>query len=326
MKRFMTLAASMWIGLTVPALALEKASLRLNWLLYGFHAPFYLGQERGYYKAEGIELEIEEGQGSGRAVQIVSAKDDTFGLSDGLSIVNGVTSGAPIKAVMGIMNSTPSAVIARDDAGINRLADLEGKTIAATEGEAALSIVPALFKANKLDAAKIHFLHVEGPDRGPVKMTAVLEKRAEAFLGGSDQSPLMLEQRGVKPIVFNYADFGVNTIGLAIHVHADTLEHNPRLVTSFIKATQKAFADAERDPEAAIAAVMKVNPDLDATLALKQLQAGLRLVRSKAAPEAPIGFMADSDWGMTLALLKDYQGLQTDLPASAFFTNELLPK
>jgi NitT/TauT family transport system substrate-binding protein len=326
MKRFMPLAASIWIGLTAPALALEKTTLRLNWLFYGFHAPFYLGQERGYYKAEGIDLEIEEGQGSGRAAQIVSAKEDTFGLSDGSSIINGIASGAPIKAVMGIMNSTPSAVIARDDSGINTLADLEGKTIAATEGEAALSIMPALIKANKLDATKIHFLHVEGPGKGPLKLTAVLEKRAEAFLGGSDQSASMLEQRGVKPIVFNYADFGVNMIGLAIHVHSDTLEHDPKLVTGFIKATQKALAEAERDPEAAIAAVMKVNPDLNATLALKQLQAGLKLVRSKAASNAPIGFMADADWATTIALMKEYQGLQTELPTTAFFTNELLPR
>jgi NitT/TauT family transport system substrate-binding protein len=65
---------------------------------------------------------------------------------------------------------------------------------------------------------------------------------------------------------------------------------------------------------------------LNEALALKQLQAGLKLVRSKAAPEAPIGSMAESDWRMTLDLMKEYQELKTDMPASAFFTNELMPK
>jgi NitT/TauT family transport system substrate-binding protein len=326
MKRLIPLAASISIVLTAPVLALEKATLRLNWLLYGFHAPFYFGEERGYYKAEGIDLQIEEGQGSRRAVQIVASKGDTFGLSDGLSIINGITSGEPVKAVMGIMNTTPCAIIARDDAGINSLADLEGKTIAATEGEAALSIIPALLKANRLDAARVHFLHVEGPGRGPVKMTAVLENRAAAFLGGSDHQPLLLEEKGVKPKVLNYADFGINLIGLAVHTHADTIEHNPQLVTGFIKATQKAFADAEREPEAAIAAVMKISPDLNEARALRQLQAGLKLVRSRAAPDAPIGVMAEADWRMTLDLMKEYQELKTDTPTRAFFTNELMPK
>jgi NitT/TauT family transport system substrate-binding protein len=76
-----------------PALAQEKATLRLNWLIYGFHTPFHLGVEKGYYKAEGIDLEIGEGQGSGRAVQIIAAKGDTFGLSDGASIINGIDQG-----------------------------------------------------------------------------------------------------------------------------------------------------------------------------------------------------------------------------------------
>jgi len=33
-----------------PAGAEDKVQFRLNWILYGFHTPFYLGLERGYYK------------------------------------------------------------------------------------------------------------------------------------------------------------------------------------------------------------------------------------------------------------------------------------
>lgn len=322
MKRLMGILAGLAILASVPAAAQEKATLRLNWLIYGFHTPFYLGVERGYYKAEGIDLEIGEGQGSGRAVQIIAAKGDTFGLSDGASIINGVTKGAPIKAVMGIMNTTPFAIIARADSGIKSMKDFEGKTIAATTGEAGLTILPALLKNAKLDPAKINFLRVDGP----TKIVAVLEKRAEALLGGSENQPFILEQRGVQSIVFNYADHGVNTMGLAIHVHADTLKDKPKMVEGFIRATRKAFEAAEKDPAAAIAAGLKVKPDMDKDMALKQLQAGLKLVRSKAAPNAPIGTMAQADWTMTLDLMKEFQDLKTEMTASNFFTNDLLPK
>ena len=323
MKRLLTiLTGCALLAAAAPAAAQEKATLRLNWLLYGFHTPFHLGLERGYYKAEGIDLEIGEGQGSGRAVQIVAAKGDTFGLSDGASIINGVTKGAPIKAVMGIMNTTPFAVIARADSGIKTMRDLEGKTIAATTGEAGLTILPALLKGAKLDPAKVGFLRVDGP----TKIVSVLEKRAQALLGGSENQPFILEQRGVQAVVFNYADYGVNTMGLAIHVHADTLKDKPKLVEGFIRATRKAYAEAERNPEVAIAAGVKVKPDMDKAMALKQLQAGLKLVRSKAAPTAPIGFMPAADWQMTLDLMKEFQDLKTDLQASAFFTNDLQQK
>ena len=158
------------------------------------------------------------------------------------------------------------------------------------------------------------------------RLVAILEKRADAMLGGSENQPFILEQKGLKTTVINYADFGVNTMGLAIHVHSDTLKDKPKLVEGFIRATQKAFADAEKDPAAAIAAGLKVKPDMDKDLALKQLNAGLKLVRSRSAPTAPMGQMQAGDWEMTLGLMKDYQELKTDMKADAFYTNALLPK
>ena len=314
----MTLAATLLAcALAYPASAQEKATLRLNWLIYGFHTPFHLGVERGYYKAEGIDLDVGEGKGSASAVQVIGAKGDTFGLSDGASIINGVTKGAPIKAVMGVMNTTPFAVIAREDANIKTIKDLEGKTIAATAGEAGLTIMPALIKANKLDEAKINFLRVDGA----AKLVATLENKSHAMLGGSENQPFILEQRGLKTTIINYADYGVNTMGLAIHVHNDTLKDKPKLVEGFIRATRKAFADAEKEPSATIAAGLKAKPDMDKDLALKQLNAGLKLVRSRAAPTAPIGQMIASDWEMTLNLMKEYQELKTDMKADAFYTN-----
>ena len=54
----------------------------LNWYLYSEHAPFFLGKERGYYDQEGIELDIQEGRGSGVTVQAVAANTATFGYVD----------------------------------------------------------------------------------------------------------------------------------------------------------------------------------------------------------------------------------------------------
>ena len=134
------------------------------------------------------------------------------------------------------------------------------------------------------------------------------------------------EQKGLKTTVLNYADYGVNTMGLAIHVHNDTLRDKPKLVEGFVRATQKAFVEAEKDPAASIAAGLKVKPDMDKDMALKQLNAGLKLVRSRSAPTAPIGQMQAGDWDMTLNLMKDYQELKTDMKADAFYTNTYLPK
>jgi len=308
--------------LAMPANAQDRVSLRLNWLLYGFHTPFHLGVERGFYREAGIDLTIGEGQGSARAVQLVAAGSDTFGLSDGASIINGVARGAPLQAVMGVMNRSPFAIIVRADSGITRVQDLAGRTIAATTGEAGLVMFPALLRANGMAPDAVRFLRVDGAG----KLVATLENRTVGLLGGVENQALIMPQRGVPVRSFLYADLGANTMGLAIHATRDTIARNPDLVRRFIRATQRSFEVAEREPDEAISAGIRVKPDMNRELSLAQLRAGLPLVRSTRGEGRPIGYMAPEDWAETLSLMKEYQELRTELNADAFFTNAFLPQ
>lgn len=314
-----TIALALVLAAAPAAFAQEKASLRLNWLYYGFHSFFPLGVDKGFYKDEGIDLAIGEGQGSGRAVQIVGAKSDTFGLSDGASVIAGITKGAPIVAVMGVMNKSPFAVIARADANIKTVKDLEGKTIAATTGEAGLTIFPAIVQANKLNGDAIKFVRVDGAG----KLVAMLEKRVDAMLGGLENQSLILAQRGLAVTDIAYADVGANTLGLVIHVHRDTLAASPKLVQGFVRATQKAIAYAEKNPDEAIAALAKIKPDLDKDLAMKQLKAGLTLVRANGSAGQPIGWMNPADWDNTLKMGREYSELKTEMKAADFYLNNI---
>src|SRR5258708_12674204 len=64
-----------------------KASLRLDWKGGGQHAPFYLAKERGYYKDEGIDLDIISGSASSDVVKQVGSKPVKFALPDALVLV-----------------------------------------------------------------------------------------------------------------------------------------------------------------------------------------------------------------------------------------------
>lgn len=305
-----------------PAAAQDKVTFRLNWIAYGFHTPFYLGVERGYYKEEGIDLTIGEGQGSVRAVQTVGAKGDTFGLADGGSVVAGVTKGAPVRAVMAVTNSSPYALSARADSGIKTLKDFEGKTVASAPGEAGLQLLPALFARNGVDGSKVKVLRVEGAG----KMVAVAEKKAEGLMAGLDNQSITLPRQGVPLVDFGYAANGVNTVGLTIVANEETLKSNPDLVRRFVKATVRSFQAAVKEPEASIKAGQKVKADMEADLAMAQLKAGIGLMTSEASKSLPMGQFALKDWQDTVDLMKQYQDLQTDKAADAFFTNEFAAK
>src|SRR5262245_56652713 len=61
---------------------LQPATLRLDWLASGYHVPFFLALERGYYREHGIDLQIADGKGSTTTIQVVASGSDTFGAAN----------------------------------------------------------------------------------------------------------------------------------------------------------------------------------------------------------------------------------------------------
>src|ERR1700757_3965390 len=101
LKRLVAIALAACAFIAGPALGQgkEKVVLLLNWYTYSEHAPFFLGKERGYYEQEGIDLDIQEGRGSGVTVQAVAANTATFGYVDIATMIKAAAKGAPVKAV-----------------------------------------------------------------------------------------------------------------------------------------------------------------------------------------------------------------------------------
>ncbi len=118
------------------ATAQDAVTFRLNWYMGGLHVPFYYGKEKGFYKEEGIDLTINEGRGSGAAVQLVANGEDTFGLADAGAVIAGRAKGAPVKVIMSLFRTSNLSVTCAQDANVRSLTDLYGKKVAVTAGDA----------------------------------------------------------------------------------------------------------------------------------------------------------------------------------------------
>jgi NitT/TauT family transport system substrate-binding protein len=304
------------------AVAADKVSLRLNWYLGGLHTPFYLGVERGYYRAEGIDLTINEGRGSVRSVQIVGAFGDTFGMSDAGSLMLGVSKGVPIKSVFSLLSSSDFAIISLEETGIRTPKDLEGKTLAVSPGDALTQQFPAVIEANGLNQDRIKLVFMDPP----AKPVAVMEKKVDALLGGASDQFWLIKYKGFRPRMMKFADIGVDTVGMTIHAHVETLKENPDMVRRFVKATIRSWEAARQDPPAAVRAALKVKPDLNAASTEDQLRTNLDELFSKNTQGKMVGFSSPEDWNHTLELMKKYRDMQTDQPAGSFYTNEFMPK
>src|SRR5213083_620088 len=243
MRALRVLMLSLLASFATTSLAADAVSFRLNWYLGGLHVPFYYGKEKGYYAAEGIDLAINEGRGSANTVQVVAAGSDTFGLADSSSVISTAARGADVKSVMSLLNSTGFSVVSLAETGIKTPKDLEGRTVAVTPGDPLGQLLQAVCKANNVDCSKIGMVQVD-PE---AKVVTVLEKKADALLGGADDQYFLIKYKGANPAAMRYADWGANIVGMTILTSGDTIKKNPDLVKRFVRATAKSWEEARKN-------------------------------------------------------------------------------
>jgi NitT/TauT family transport system substrate-binding protein len=293
----------------------------MNWYLGGLHVPFYYGKERGFYSAEGIDLTLNEGRGSANTVQVVAAGSDTFGLADSSSVIVTASKGADVKSVMSLLNSTGFAVISMASTGIRTPKDLEGKRLAVSPGDPLGQLFQAVAAVNKLDMSKISLVQVDPA----AKVVSVLERKADALLGGADDQYFLIKQRGIEPAALRFADHGANIVGMTVLTKGELIKSKPDLVRRFVRASARSWEEAKKNPGAAVDAALKVKPDLNRQSTLDQLMVDIELLDSQHS-KGRIGWGAQADWDQTLTLLKKYRGLETSQPWTAFHTNEFVGK
>ncbi len=302
------------------AKSLTKVSFRLNWKKTGPHLAYYLGLERGFYRDEGIDLQINEGTGTGPAAQLIGNKSDFFGLLDASAVIPLIVAGLPIKCVGMVSPVSLNAVIARKDSGVKTLKDLEGKSIAVTPGDALTQMWPAVVAVNSLDASKIKLVNVDAS----AKLPAVLEKRTDALLGSASDQNFTLQAQGVETVDLVFAKYGVNLLNLGIWVHPDNL-NQVDLIKAFLRATYKSYQAIEKEAAAALDIALKGSPDMDRTATKQQWDSYATQLKSVNCPNAPYLYNCPADWTQTMDIMVKYRDLKTDKKAEDFYTNDFIP-
>jgi len=231
-------AAALATSVAVPAWAQakDKVVLLLNWYVYSEHAPFFLGKAKGFYDAENIDLEIQEGRGSAVSIQAVAAGSATFGYVDVPTMIKAASKGAPVKAVGVALQTSPMSVMGFADKNIRSPKDIAGKTVAMTPGDSMSQIWPLFLKMTGLKEDQ--FKTVSGDAQ--TKLNAVINGQADLLLGYVMDQNIKLQdatKKAVHPIRF--ADHGVKR---------------------FMRASTRALEEAEKNPESAVDATLKAMP------------------------------------------------------------------
>ena len=326
-RRLMLFVAALAALAAMPAFGQgkDKVVLLLNWYVYSEHAPLFLGKARGYFDQEGIDLDIQEGRGSGVTVQAVAAGTANVGYADVPTMIKAASKGAPVVAVGVALQTSPMSVMGFADRNIRKPADIKGKTVAVTPGDSMSQIWPLFLKKTGLKESD--FKTVSGDAQ--TKLNAVINNQADLLLGYVMDQAIKLQDAVHKPVYpIRFADFGVNMVSSGFIVQKDYLKEKPDVVKRFLRAATKSLEEAAKNPQAAVDAMLAAKPKSGvAETALVGMKNTAALYKGPDNPKDRPLRVGRKNMEETLALLAEYGGLDKASAgkASDYYTNEYLP-
>jgi NitT/TauT family transport system substrate-binding protein len=319
-------AAAMGAALVAPVAAQTKFPFRLNWTLYGEHAPFFVARDKGFYKEEGLEVEIQEGSGSTTVSQLVANSTSPVAYVDAATMMRGVGAGMPIKAVGVTLQQSPMAFIYRADAARpTKIAEIKGSRIAITAGDASLAIFTAFMGKLGMKVDDVQMIVVANP---AAKEQAVLNKQADALLGYfMDQGPRMQLQTGVKMGWTRLYDMaGVTTLSSAIIANNDWLKDpkNQDTLRRFLRASQRGWDYSNKNRAEAAEIFRKAAPVFTQEIALLEVDGTMTIIHTERTKGKAIAWSAAEDWQDTQALLETFAKLKPQPDLNVYYTNGFL--
>lgn len=328
MKPMRTLfAAALAALLAAPAAAETDVKFALDWKFEGPSAPYFVALDKGYYKAEGLNVTIDSGPGSVAGIARVAAGTYPIGFFDINSLMKfrDQNPDKPVKGVLMVYDEPPFSIVTLKKTGISKPKDLEGKILGAPAPDGAFAQWKAFVKENGIDAEKVKIENVGFPVREPM----LADGKVDAITGFSFSSFFNLRQKGVPAddiVVMLMSKYGLVLYGNAIMVNPDFAKAHPDVVKGFVKATIKGIIDTAKDPKSAIKSVMKRNETADEAIELARLEMALKdnivtdWVKANGIGDVDAARLAKSI--DQVAVTYDFKAKPT---AADIFTSEYLP-
>ncbi len=315
----MALALAAVDGAQAFAQAPVKVKMRLDWKGGAQHAPFYLGQQRGFYKQEGIDLEVISGSGSSDTIKQVGSKAVEFGLVDALVLVQGAQQRVPAKSIAAYYQRTPIVLISPKAKPITDPRQLlEGVKLGSKKGSATFQGLVALLSANGMQLEQIKLVDIG------FGVQPLLVKQVDAIMGFAMNEPIEAESGGMPVALMPISSYGVDTYGLTLVSNPDFMQQKPEVVKGFVKATLRSVAETMKDPAAAVAAVAAAVAETDAAREAKVLDHTIPYWQSKETEAQGFGWQTEQRWLGTIDVAKKLGLIEAALRPEDVFVNAYL--
>lgn len=312
--RHAAVVSALSLSAVLPAHAAEDVSLRISWLMNVQNAGYVMALEKGFYEEAGINLEIFPGGPNINSTAMVASGQNTFGTNDVSSILFGNAQGMDLVIVGACFQKNPAGVLSLAKTGIKEPKDLEGKTLAYTEG-GPWTYTQAMLNAAGVDMDKVNKVVMAGNE---VLMTGQVDAKTSFVVN----EPVALQVQGYETATLVPADYGVNAYAETIFTTADFAAANADLIKGFMAATAKGWDYAFNHQEEAVAAVLARNPELNPEQQKRQLALEEDFVKSADTAKNGLCSVETAKVAESYEILKTYGGLEGDLDIPAMVKTE----
>ena len=231
----MTLAALMLIASTATTLAADKMTLILDWFINPDHGPIILAEEKGYFKEQGLEVDVIAPADPSDPPKLVAAGKADLAVSYQPQLHLQIHEGLPLQRV-GTLVATPlNCLLVLADGPIKSIADLKGKKVGFSVAGVEEAVLTAILSPNGLTMEDIELVNVNWS-----LSPSLMSKQVDAVIGAFRNFELnQMDINGVEGRCFYVEEEGLPSYDELIYVaKPDTMDKD--VIARFLAATEKA--------------------------------------------------------------------------------------